>query len=177
MKHKLIRHTDPFLREKLEEFDFENPPMDPNTIAETLYDLMVEYKGLGLSAIQIGWPYRVFVMHSNPKIVCFNPEIIETSDDHIVMEEGCLTFPNLFVKIRRPAWVKTKFFNEKGEEQTETFTGITGRCFLHEYDHVEGVLFVDRASRIALDRAKKQKKMIERKKKNQPTVKNIKTSE
>lgn len=177
MNSTLVSPIDPILRTKLEPFDFKNPPVDPKELTDHLYNCMIEFRGLGLSANQLGLPYRVFVMRSNPQVVCFNPIIVDTSVDHIVMEEGCLTYPNLYVKIRRSVWVKARFANEKGEVKTETFTGITGRCFLHEYDHMEGILFLSRASKIAINRAKKQRKMIERKKRQMPEIPLIKTSE
>jgi peptide deformylase len=78
------------------------------------------------------------------------------------MDEGCLSFPNLFLKIKRPRTIKVRFTKPNGDTETMKFDGITARCFLHELDHLNGIVFTSKANRYHLERAMKYKKMIER---------------
>jgi peptide deformylase len=172
----LVNSNDQILYTKIEEFDFNNPPVDPVTLSEHMIEMLDEYNGLGLAANQLGLPYRVFAMRTTPRLVCFNPIITFESPESIVLEEGCLTFPGLYVKIKRPSWIRVRFTEADGNVRTEKFTGITARCFLHEFDHLEGIHYLSRASRINLDRAKRQKKLFERKKRK-AVNKIIRTSE
>lgn len=160
----LVQPKNPILTTNLEPFDFSNPPIDPQELADTMIEHLVHYKGLGLSANQIGLPYRVFVVNTQPeKIVCFNPSITWQSDEMSVNTEGCLTFPMLYVKIRRPANIRAKFFNQEGQMVTQKFGGLLSRCFQHELDHLNGVDYLSRASKYHLDAAKRKMKHANRK--------------
>jgi peptide deformylase len=159
---QLVEANDPILNAPLEPFNF-NGDVDPLEVANTLYEKLSEYNGLGLAANQIGLPYRVFIMRGNPCIVCFNPKIVDASTSQIVLEEGCLTYPDLYVKIRRPAMIKVRYTNELGQTKTEKFAGITARCFQHELDHLNGVNYLNRANKYHLDKAKQKVKYIKRK--------------
>ena len=154
--------TEPLLSTKLEPFDFNNPPVDPVELANNLIETMVHNKGLGLSANQCGLPYRVFVLHSNPTVVMFNPRIVDQSSEEVKLDEGCLTYPNLFLPIKRSRHVKVRFLDAYGNVQTEKYTGMTARAVLHELDHLNGVVYTSRANFIHLERAKRQRKRIER---------------
>lgn len=159
---ELVSSNHPLLNAPLEDFDFSNPPKHPAEIANELIETMIAKKALGLSANQCGLPYRLFVMHSSPTKVCFNPRIITVSHEDMLLDEGCLTFPNLFLKIKRPQRIKVRYQDEMGETHTETFTGMTARIFLHEMDHMEGGNFTRRANPVHLERARREQKKLNR---------------
>ena len=174
MIYNLLPDTDPMLHQEAERFDFDNPPMDPEELFKNLKDTMMINRGVGLSATQVGIPYKVFVMGdpNTPDSIfsVFNPKIVNTMGDafgtnEIIMEEGCLTYPGLFIKLKRPASIRARFSGHDGNVDTINFNGYTARIFLHEYDHLIGKTMVDRASRLQLDRAKEQKKKLDRKRK------------
>ena len=130
---------------------------------------MKNYGGIGLSANQVGKPYRLFVMGDNPQInngqkwVCINPEITDMSKETIRYKEGCLTFPFLFLDIERPQKIKAKYLNEQLETVEEEFDGIVSRCFQHELDHMYGRVFTELVSKLKLEMAlKKRDKEIKR---------------
>lgn len=158
MIRDLVPHHDDGLRQKLEKFDFSSPPTDPDQLARDLAETMIQHKGLGLAANQIGLPYRVFVMTGSPITAVFNPRIVDSSEEEIYMDEGCLSYPGLYVKVKRPAVVKVRYEMPNGETVTKTFEGLTARVFQHEYDHLEGEAFLQRANRIHLDAARKKSK-------------------
>lgn len=159
----LVKEDHPALNKVLEEFDFANSPISPLAVAATLQEKMVHYKGLGLSANQLGLEIRAFAMATNPVTVVFNPKIIDTSTEEVMMTEGCLSYPGLGVKIKRAAHVRVRFTKPDGQVTTEKFTGLTARIFLHEYDHMNGINFMSRAGKVARDMAfskwKKLKKL------------------
>ena len=146
----IVKNPDPILRQRLDNFDFSNPLMDPIELEKSMIEAMFANNGVGMAANQVGINARVFVMgHKslpNSAQAFFNPEIIANTEDLVEDEEGCLSFPDVFVKIKRPKAIKVKFQNSKGEEQTATFEGYECRVFLHEYDHLEGITFQDRTS-------------------------------
>lgn len=162
---KLVPSTNPMFTTKLAPFDFKNPSVDPIKLANHLIEVMDRHNGLGLSANQLGMEHRVFVMRTEPRLVCFNPVITFESDDQSVLEEGCLTFPSLYVKIRRSTWIRTKFMDVNGDLKTQKFAGITARCFQHELDHLDGVVYLNRASKLNLSRAKRQLTLLKRRQK------------
>lgn len=161
--HNLVPDSDPILSQELPKFEFENPPTDPIQLAYDLVESMRKHNGIGLSANQIGLPYRVFAMEAVPAIVCFNPVVVDTSQEEIPLEEGCLSFPGLGIKIKRPRHIKVRYTEPNGNVVTRKFTGMAARCFLHELDHMNGIKFIDRASfiqkEIALKRQKKLAKL------------------
>lgn len=173
MALELVSGDHPLMRTKLEEFDFSNPPVHPAELANQLIETMLASSGLGLSANQCGLPYRVFVMHSSPTKVCFNPRIVTVSRDVQLMDEGCLSFPNLFVKVKRPQRVKVRYQDAFGETHTEHFIGMTARVFLHEFDHMEGKTYKQRANPIHLEWALREQKKIGRQMKTLDKVRNV----
>lgn len=156
--------TDPMaLIQESEEFDFKNPQMDPIELGEKLVRAMVDNSGLGLSAIQLGIPLRVFAMRAQPKhIVLFNPVIVSRSDETTSEYEGCLSFPNLVVKVKRAFEVRVRFRYPNQEVITEKWGGLTARVVQHEMDHLDGELFYNRASRFHRDQAFRQQKKLEK---------------
>lgn len=146
----LVHIESPILYKKLEEFNFENPPVNPNEFASALVETCRKNNGLGLSANQCGFPYRVFVMGAGEEyIACFNPKVISTEGE-THMEEGCLSFPLLTLKITRPKKIVVEYQDFTGEKRTSTFEGLTARCFLHELDHMDGIVYTNRVKPLAL---------------------------
>lgn len=173
MIKKLVPSDHPLLRQRMEPFDFKNPLTDPVQLAIDLTETMIYNKGLGLSANQIGLPYRVFAINANPVYVCFNPIIVdETLTNIILLDEGCLSFPNLFVKIKRPRTIKTRFSTPNGDVHTQKFDGMTSRCFQHELDHLNGIVYTARASRYHIEKGMNKKKQLDRLEKRGHNVKN-----
>ena len=117
-------------------------------IAGDLIDALHAGDGIGLAGPQVGLLERIFVVHvkdSDP-IVFINPSIIETSQETLKYEEGCLSIPGIYTDVVRPKAVKIQAWNEKGRPFTLEASGLMARVVLHEYDHLEGVLFIDRIS-------------------------------
>ena len=162
----LIESTNPLLRIKLSECSSD---LDREKVESQLIDSMKHYQGIGLSANQVGIMERVFVMYSDVKkgeiISCFNPKIVTQSDNEIVIEEGCLSYPGLWLKVKRPDGIEVEYEDKNGELQSKAMFGLECRIFLHEYDHMEGTDFTKKVSKIKLDRAKKrQSKMLKKSK-------------
>lgn len=162
----LILNNNPILKNPTEPFDFDNPPMSPIELFETLRDTMCKENGVGLSACQIGLPFSVFVIgdptNKDSVIPVFNPTIVFQSNEKQISEEGCLSFPGLFVKVKRSTSIRARFANMKGDIDTATFNGYTARIFQHEYDHTQGILFTQRANRYHLEFARKQKAKLDK---------------
>lgn len=151
---ELVPSTSQLLNEPCETFDFANPPFDPIEFARELVKFMYESNGIGLAANQVGVPYRIFAMRGQPEnFVCFNPRVVQASEAEITLEEGCLTFPGLLVKIKRPQHVRVRFQTPNGDTLTKQFTGMTARIFQHELDHLDGVVFYNRANRFHREQA------------------------
>lgn len=159
----IVPDDHPILSEQMEEFDFANPPCDPVELANNLIETMVHHKAIGLSANQCGLPYRVFVLHSQEPLACFNPRIVDTTTELILLDEGCVSFPMLFLKVKRPTIIRARYFDAHGEVHTDKFIGMTSRCFQHELDHLNGIKFTERASSIHLERGLRQRKNVSRK--------------
>ena len=109
------------------------------------------------------------MMYSDVKkretITCFNPEIVTKSDTEILMDEGCLTYPGLWLKVKRPDGIEVQYEDKSGEIQNQAMFGLECRIFLHEYDHMEGTNFTQKVSKIKLNRAlKRRSKMVKRSK-------------
>ncbi len=154
-------------------FDFSNPPVDPNEFASTLVETCKKHNGLGLSANQCGYPYQVFVMGSGEDyIACFNPKVISTEGESH-MAEGCLSFPLLQLRITRPKKINVEYQDWNGEKHTATFDGITARVFLHELDHMNGIVYTSRVKPLALQSGIKKLEKIKRKYFNPNMMKKI----
>jgi peptide deformylase len=154
---QLVPSTDEILFKKTERFDFSNPPIHPSELAHILAQTMIANNGIGLAAPQVGLPYRAFVMTGKPITCCFNPIIVDISSEEIYLEEGCLTFPNLIVKVKRPKMIRARYTNPDGQTVTNKFIGMTARIFQHELDHLNGILFTQRANSYHLEQARKKK--------------------
>lgn len=162
---KVIKFPNTILSEKMPKFDFSNPVMDPVELEKQMIETMFLYDGIGLSANQVGIRTRMFVMghKENPEVAqgFFNPLIIANTENIEDLEEGCLSFPGIYVNIKRPKKIKAKWQNSKGEWEEGEFEGYNCKCFLHEFDHLEGITFKDRISPLkwALNIKKQTKKI------------------
>ena len=145
MLKDLIPSEDSLLHKKIEKCSYN---LDRQEISDTLRENMFHHNGVGLSANQIGIGERVFVMmvdiDEEETIICFNPRIIKESKDEVVMEEGCLSYPDKFLEIKRPSSIVVKYEDEEKLLHKVKMTGYTARIFQHEYDHMEGVDFTQR---------------------------------
>ena len=163
---KLIEAENPIMKVRLSGC---SPDLDRDDVEEKLLDSMKQYNGIGLSANQIGIMERVFVMYSDVKkretITCFNPEIVTKSDTEILMDEGCLTYPGLWLKVKRPDGIEVQYEDKSGEIHHQAMFGLECRIFLHEYDHMEGMDFTQKVSKIKLNRALKRKSKMMKKSK------------
>ena len=164
MKYTLIKETAPILRVPCVEFDFSNPPCDPIELANDLNETMIANDGLGLSANQVGLEHRVFVIRTddNKPLALFNPKIVGVSEKLISLKEGCLSFPLLYLNVKRPEWVRVRYTNQYGETETHRYMGVTCRVVLHEYDHMEGKVFTHVASKFEANRALRKRTILRR---------------
>ena len=191
---KLVSDSDPILKTEPSLWDFENPlgiirrldiendtwyksgevvsdqlDIQDKLKAPDLYDMLIQhmvyYEGIGLSANQIGIPFKVFSMMVSDKdvICCFNPKIIKESDEEVIFSEGCLSFPQLFLKIKRPERVMVKYQNADGDEISAHFDGLAARVFQHEMDHMNGTTYLDRVSKVFLQSARRKQRTLLRK--------------
>jgi peptide deformylase len=141
---KIITLGDPLLRKK----SVVVPDIDGNIkrLAEEMIAAMNEAKGVGLAAVQVGELLRMFVTRvpKDGARVFINPDILETSIEQDLLEEGCLSIPGLNADVERPQSVRIQAWNEKGRPFTFTAEDFLARVIQHEYDHLNGTLFIDR---------------------------------
>jgi len=160
----ILKYPNPILDEKMPEFDFDNPIMEPEELEKEMLATMFANGGIGLAAPQVGIKTRVFVMgHAlmpENSFALFNPVIINSSKDLREIEEGCLSFPNIFAKIKRPSWVEVKYETSGREEKIDRFQGYDCVCFLHELDHLDGIVFKDRLSSLKWALSVKKSKKV-----------------
>ena len=165
-KMDLLPEDHPVLHKEPLTWIFDPPQADPKLMYDIMLENMVYHHGLGLSANQIGMPVKVFAMRvddSDNAIVCFNPEIIKESEELMPMEEGCLSFPYLYLKKIRPEKLSVKYQNADGDPVEAHFEGLAARVFHHEMDHMMGKTFLDGVGQIVLQLARKKQKKLKRK--------------
>ena len=136
-------------------------------LMDDMLETMYNAPGIGLAAIQVGVPLRIIVMdlqeneEPNPRYFV-NPEILETVEETKPYEEGCLSVPDIFDEIERPAECRIRYLDYDGKQVEETATDMYAVCIQHEMDHLEGTLFIDYLSRLkrqrAVDKVKKAKR-------------------
>ena len=149
----LVSYNDPILRRCCFAIDFDNPQIDPSKLAEDLMTEKNRHRGYGLAAPQIGVPYRAFAFLDE---VAFNPWFTKFSKEHVSLVEGCLSFPNLWLQIKRPKYVSVGYFTENGKEISRDLDQLESRIFQHEYNHIHGVTFTYISSDLKLRRAIEQ---------------------
>ena len=142
---ELTPNTHPILHERVKPCskDLDRPEM-----SRILKENMIHYEGVGLSANQIGIGERVFIMVLNMEteetITCFNPRIIKRYDEDVWCEEGCLSFPDKIINVQRPDRIVVKYEDEDKKDHKIKLSGMAARVFLHEFDHLEGIVFTER---------------------------------
>lgn len=155
--HPIIETPDPRLRQiskPVETFD-----AALQTLIDDMFETMYAAPGIGLAAIQIGDPKRLLVIDLQEKqdeddkpikepLVFINPEILETSEDYQVYQEGCLSVPDQYADVERPATVRARWQDRNGKVHEEQLEGLLAVCLQHEMDHLEGILFIDHLSRL-----------------------------
>jgi peptide deformylase len=135
---------------------------DAKQLEQSMIEFMLSNNGIGLAANQIGIAKQVFVIGSKNiegfpiPFAVFNPKILEVSVDTILDKEGCLSYPDLWLSIKRPASIVAEYQNSNGDVVTTEMSGLIARCFQHEYDHLMGICFVDKVSSLKLQLAMKK---------------------
>lgn len=155
---KLIYYPDSFLEKVVDPVDIENPDFDPHELKKEMVDTMIKCGGIGLSANQVGIDRQVFVMGDTRanSTICINPQILQYTEETVTDAEGCLSFPNLYLNVKRPKDILVTHWNENLEQVTEKVTGYSARVYLHELDHLLGITFRDRVSKLRWDMAAKK---------------------
>ncbi|MBB4193613.1 peptide deformylase [Rhizobium aethiopicum] len=148
----LIILPDPVLRQLSK--PIERVDADLQRLADDMLETMYDAPGIGLAAIQIGVPRRMLVIdvsregeEKQPQVF-INPEIVKSSDERSIYEEGCLSIPDYYAEVERPAAVSVKYLDRDGKEQMVEADGLLATCLQHEIDHLNGVLFIDHISRL-----------------------------
>lgn len=160
----LILLPDPLLREHSK--PVERIDDDVRKFARDMLDTMYDAPGIGLAAIQVGEPIRMLVIdlakegeEPAPRIV-INPEIVTSGEDRSIYEEGCLSIPDYYAEVERPATVRVKYLDEHGKLQEVDADGLLATCLQHEIDHLNGVLFIDYISKLKRDMVMKKFKKL-----------------
>lgn len=157
---QLIKHPNPILKQKAVPWDFANH-INAERVENDMLQLMKSYNGIGLAANQVGLDRRVFVMRTQDgrEFGAFNPTILN-AEEEVLGEEGCLSFPDLWLDVLRYRKITAMYLDNTGEKRIIELEGIDARCFQHELDHLDGVCFTDNLSplKLALALKKSQKK-------------------
>jgi peptide deformylase len=141
---QIITLGNEILRQKADNINLINDEI--KNLTKQMLEILVRDKGVGLAGPQLGIMKRIFVVHVKDDIerVFINPSILETSHETSKYEEGCLSIPGVFANVIRSASIKMQAWNEKGRPFTIEASGLLARVILHEYDHLDGILFLDR---------------------------------
>lgn len=156
---KLITSPNKWLTREVAPFDFET--LDALQVAHQMIDLMIAKGGIGLSANQVGLDSQIFVMkphllENNECFAVINPIIHSLTADTEISPEGCLSHPDLFLQVKRSKGLVAKYLDTDAKECIIELYDIDARCFLHEFDHLYGVEFIDRVSKLKLELARKK---------------------
>jgi peptide deformylase len=161
---RLVSVTDPILKNPLDSCSI---GLDRKELQDRLLSTMEHYQGIGLSANQIGIKERAFIMYSDIKkkemITCFDPLITEYHLEKIIMDEGCLTWPGLWLKVQRSEGIRCLYYDVDGELVQVEMHGLESRIFQHEYDHMEGTNFTKRVSPLKLNMAQRRATKMKKK--------------
>ncbi|WP_099865843.1 peptide deformylase [Pararhizobium haloflavum] len=151
----LILLPDPVLRQP--SATVERVDDDLRRLADDMLETMYDAPGIGLAAVQVGIPRRLLVIdvageeEGRRPQVFINPEVVATSDERSIYEEGCLSIPDYYAEVERPARVTVRHLDRDGKEQTVEAEGLLATCLQHEIDHLNGVLFIDHISKLKRD--------------------------
>ena len=159
---KLLKYPNEFLSKQVKAVDLESPGFDPVELKKEMVDLMIASNGIGLSANQVGLDAQVFVMGDSLEnsTICINPTVLQYTEETQNDIEGCLSFPNVYVKIKRPTEILAEWYNENLEKQTVKIDGYSAKCYLHELDHLLGITMKDRTSTLKWNMASKKAKKL-----------------
>jgi peptide deformylase len=149
MIYPIVLYGDPVLQKRGK--NIEQGEIDVKQLANDMFETMYQASGVGLAAPQIGKSLRMFVIDSGPmeegeepfKQVFINPEIMTAEGKEWAFEEGCLSFPGIRTDIYRKEKLTIRYFDEHWEKHEDTLEGMVARIVLHEYDHIEGIVFTD----------------------------------
>lgn len=153
MIYPIVAYGDPVLKRKAR--DIEKDELDLKQLAEDMFETMYAAKGVGLAGPQIGKSLRIFVIDGEPmeeeeligfKKVFVNPVIEEEFGEDWIFEEGCLSIPGIRENVDRPETLRIRYYDENWEFHEDEFDGMRARIIQHEYDHIEGILFIDHLS-------------------------------
>lgn len=153
MIYPVVVYGHPVLKKVAAEVERDYPEL--KQLIDDMFETMYAAEGVGLAAPQIGKSIRVFVIDGAPlaedepefanfKRVFINPKIIEKDGELVPMNEGCLSIPNIREEVKRESHIRVQYYDENWEFHDETFEGYKARVFLHEYDHLDGILFVEK---------------------------------
>ena len=132
--------------------------LEYDKISDLMYRTMKTANGIGLAANQVSVGIRMFVMYGEKTLI--NPKIIEASPIMQLVEEGCLSFPNLFMKLQRPQSVVVEYHDKNLNKQVDRFEHIWAQCIQHEIEHLDGICFVDKVSKMKLDYYRKKQRKL-----------------
>lgn len=160
----LIYYPDPFLEREVKDVDLENPGFDPVELKEQMVSLMLANNGIGLAANQVGLDAKVFVFGDSKEnsTICFNPTVLQYTEEKVEDVEGCLSFPNTYVKIKRPKEILARWYDENFQECVVKIEGYSAKVYLHELDHLLGITIKDRVSKLKWDMATKRARKLEK---------------
>lgn len=161
----IVLYPAEILDQKMPEVDLDNPGFDPHELRDEMVDTMLSNGGIGLAANQVGKEINAFVMGDTQEnsTICINPTVLQHTSDTTEDWEGCLSFPGVRVKVRRPSEILVHYYDENLEPVETKVTGYSARCYLHELDHLLGITFKDRVSDLKWERAtKKADKLMKR---------------
>ena len=158
---KLIKDPNPILKQEAEQWDFKNH-VNAAVIEREMLDLMRTNNAIGLAGNQVGLLRRVFVMKltDGREIGCFNPWIMFGDNDKIEGDEGCLSFTNLWLKVKRDNKITAAYLDNTGKQCIIELEGLDARCFQHELDHLDGVTFTEYVSDLKLQMARKKQRKL-----------------
>ena len=157
---RLVLDPDPILKQRAEDWDF-SVDTDSEKVEQEMIQLMKTFNGIGLAGNQVGLLKRVFVIklkNATEPFAMFNPTVISESLELQNENEGCLSFPDLWLGIKRPKEIEAAYLDKQGNECKIVLTGIDARCFLHELDHLNGVVFTEKVSQMKLMLARKKQR-------------------
>lgn len=161
---QLVYYPNEILDREVKDVNLENPSFDPKELKEQMVDFMLQHGGIGLAANQIGLDAKVFVFGDSKEnsTICINPTVLQYTEEKVEDVEGCLSFPNTYVKIKRPKEILAKWYDENLQECVVKIEGYSAKVYLHELDHLLGITIKDRVSKLKWDMALKKARKLEK---------------
>lgn len=160
----VVNELHPLMLQTMPDYKLALPNQRMTKLILDMRKTLEQYNGIGLSANQCGVAVRMFIIGSGETtFVCINPRVIGVSENLVKSGEGCLSFPGLYLNIKRPEWVLAEYTTQSGKVEQFKFFGLTARCFLHELDHMNGVVFTEHVGHAALTIARENKNKLMKK--------------